>query len=142
MGVSWGLFLAAFAAATLLPAQSELALGALLAAGHKPVWLLVSMATLGNTLGSAVNWLLGRTCLHFADRAWFPIRPAQLERAAGWYHRYGRWSLLLSWAPVIGDPLTLAAGMLRERFVFFILVVSAAKLVRYLVVAAAALCWS
>ncbi|MCD7983793.1 MAG: DedA family protein, partial [Desulfovibrio sp.] len=58
----WGLFLAAFAAATLLPAQSELALAGLLAAGHKPVWLLIAVAAAGNTLGAAVNCLLGRCC--------------------------------------------------------------------------------
>ncbi|MBQ4566729.1 MAG: DedA family protein [Desulfovibrio sp.] len=136
-----GLFLAAFAAATLLPAQSELALGGLLAAGHGPVWLFVGTATLGNTLGSVVNWLLGRGCLHFAGRAWFPVRPETLAQATGWYQRYGRWSLLLSWMPVIGDPLTLAAGLLRERFSIFILLVSVAKLGRYLVVAALALHW-
>ncbi|MGE9984685.1 YqaA family protein [Desulfovibrio sp. SGI.169] len=137
----WGLFFAAFAAATLLPAQSELALAGLLAAGRKPVWLLIAVATAGNTLGAAVNWLLGRYCLRFQNRRWFPVKKKSMDKAATWYGRYGRWSLLLSWAPVIGDPLTLAAGLLREPFASFILIVGLAKLGRYLVVAGAALHW-
>ena len=116
----WGLFLAAFVAATLLPAQSELALAGLLAAGHKPVWLLVAVATAGNTLGSAVNWLLGRCCARFQNERWFPVKKEKLGKARAWYRAYGRWSLLLSWAPVIGDPLTLVAGLLREPFASFI----------------------
>ncbi len=64
-----------------------------------------------------------------------------MDKAASWYRRYGRWSLLLSWAPIIGDPLTLAAGLLREPFASFILIVGLAKLGRYLLVAGAALHW-
>lgn len=138
----WGLFLAAFVAATLLPAQSELALTGLLAAGHKPVWLLVAAATAGNILGSAVNWLLGRCCVRFQDKRWFPVKKEKLNKARTWYRTYGRWSLLLSWAPVIGDPLTLVAGLLREPFASFILIVGLAKLARYLVVAALVLPWT
>lgn len=138
----WGLFLAAFVAATLLPAQSELALAGLLAAGHKPVWLLVAAATTGNILGSAVNWLLGRCCVRFQDKRWFPVKKEKLNKARTWYRTYGRWSLLLSWAPVIGDPLTLVAGLLREPFASFILIVGLAKLARYLVVAALVLPWT
>ncbi|MEQ9150542.1 MAG: YqaA family protein, partial [Parvibaculum sp.] len=108
------LFLAAFVAATLLPAQSESVLaGLLVAGGHSPV-LLVLVAGIGNVLGSLVNYALGRAALRFRDRRWFPAGPAALERASRWYGRYGRWSLLMSWAPFIGDPLTVAAGILRE----------------------------
>jgi len=85
--------------------------------------------------------VLGRYIEHFRDRRWFPVKPAALGRAEGWYHRYGRWSLLLSWAPVIGDPLTLVAGVLREPLPFFLLIVTLAKLGRYLVVAAAVRYW-
>jgi membrane protein YqaA with SNARE-associated domain len=116
-----GLFLAAFVAATLLPAQSEAVLATLVASGGHPVWLLVSIATFGNVLGSLVNWAIGR----------------QMERAKGWYARYGRWSLLASWVPVIGDPLTLAAGIMREPLWSFLLLVTIAKAARYIAVVAA-----
>lgn len=130
-----GLFLSSFLAATLFPAQSELTLAGLLAVSSAPPALLVAVATLGNTLGSLVNWLLGRWAHRLSGRRWFPLKGEALRRAEGWYHRYGRWSLLLSWAPVIGDPLTLAAGLLREPLLPFVLLVGLAKLGRYLVIA-------
>ena len=129
------LFASAFLAATLLPAQSELSLAVLVAKGENPVWLLLAVATLGNTLGSVVNWWLGGFCMRFSGRRWFPVGKDALHRAEMWYRRYGRWSLLLSWAPVIGDPLTLVAGLLREPFIPFVTLVGAAKLARYLAVA-------
>jgi protein-S-isoprenylcysteine O-methyltransferase Ste14 len=70
----------------------------------------VLVASVGNVAGSVINWALGRGIEHFRERRWFPIKPAALARAERWYARYGRWSLLLSWAPVIGDPLTMIAG--------------------------------
>ncbi|MBG6208324.1 membrane protein YqaA with SNARE-associated domain [Labrenzia sp. EL_126] len=130
-----GLFGISFLAATLLPAQSELGLSGLIYLESAPVLLLVMTASLGNTLGSLVNWGLGRSAIRFSDARWFPVKPEKLERATAWYQRYGRWSLLMSWAPVIGDPLTLAAGLLRERFWPFLLLVALAKTGRYVVVA-------
>lgn len=130
-----GLFLAALAAATILPLQSEALLVALLLTGDYSPWLLVAVASCGNILGSAVNWLLGRWLERLRDRSWFPVRAPALERARRWYHRYGRWSLLLSWVPVIGDPLTVIAGVLREPFVTFIGIVAVAKIGRYIALA-------
>ena len=130
-----GLFGAAFVAATLLPAQSEAVLAGLVLAGRGDVALLVLVATIGNVLGSLTNWVLGRLVTTFEDRPWFPLRRASLARAEGWYRRFGRWSLLLSWAPVIGDPLTLVAGLLRERLDVFLVLVTIAKLARYVAVA-------
>ena len=135
----FGLFSAALLAATLFPAQSELVLAGLLVAGNQPVWALLAVATVGNVLGSAINWGLGRSVERFQNRRWFPVKPEALHKASGWYHRYGRWSLLLSWVPFIGDPLTLAAGVLREPFPSFIGIVTLAKLGRYLVLAAVTL---
>lgn len=129
-----GLFLAALIAATLLPAQSEAVLVALLLDGGDPV-LLIAVATAGNVLGSLVNWWLGLQVQRFQGRLWFPVSPARLERAQAWYRRYGRWSLLLSWAPVIGDPITLAAGVMRERLRVFLPLVFIAKAMRYIVLA-------
>ncbi|TLX63384.1 DedA family protein [Stutzerimonas nosocomialis] len=131
-----GLFLAAFAAATLLPAQSEAVLTALLLTGEFPVTALLLVATLGNVLGSVVNWLLGRYLERFRHKRWFPVSDAQLEKAQGQYRRFGRWSLLLSWVPIVGDPLTVIAGVMREPFWRFVLLVTLAKGGRYVVLAA------
>lgn len=134
-----GLFALAFLAATIFPAQSEVGLAALIAAGDHSVVLLVAVASLGNTLGACVNWAIGRLVHRFRDRRWFPLKGPQMERTIGWYHRYGRWSLLMSWAPFIGDPLTVIAGVLREPFWSFLILVAIAKTARYVVVAAIAL---
>lgn len=130
-----GLFAVSFLAATLLPAQSELGLSGLIYVEAAPVFVLVLVASLGNTLGSVVNWMIGRGAVRFSNARWFPVKPEKLEKATAWYRRYGRWSLLLSWAPFIGDPLTLAAGLLREKFWPFLILVAIAKTGRYIVVA-------
>ena len=137
-----GLFLAAFAAATILPAQSEAVLAGLLAAGNHAPALLILVAGTGNVLGSVVNWLLGRGIERFRSARWFPVSEKQLDRVGSWYRKYGWWSLLLSWVPVIGDPLTVAAGVMREPFARFLLVVSIAKFGRYIALAALVLHWT
>lgn len=134
-----GLFTAAFVAATILPAQSEAVLVGLLLTGSYSPELLVAIASVGNVLGSVVNWGLGRGIENFRDRRWFPVGPTALERAKAWYHRYGKWSLLLSWVPIIGDPLTVVAGVMREPFSTFIVLVAIAKFARYVAVAAVTL---
>ncbi|PLP89874.1 hypothetical protein CYD26_16265 [Pseudomonas sp. FFUP_PS_473] len=137
----WGLFLSAFAAATLLPMQSEAVLVGLLIGEPNAVLSLLLIATLGNVLGSIVNWLLGRGIEQLRDKRWFPFKPEQLDKAQQRYQRYGQWSLLLSWMPVIGDPLTLIAGVMREPFWRFLLLVSVAKGGRYLILALLTLGW-
>lgn len=139
LAVYAGLFAAAFVAATLLPAQSEAALAGLIVAGGYSPAALVLVASAGNILGSTVNWLIGRHVEAYRDKRWFPASSKMLDRATGWYRRYGRWSLLLSWMPVIGDPLTLVAGVLREPLWSFVVMVTVAKTARYLVVAALAM---
>jgi membrane protein YqaA with SNARE-associated domain len=139
LAVYGGLFLTALAAATILPMQSEAALVGLVLADAYPLWILLTVASVGNVLGSAINWLMGRGIERFHDRRWFPVKPAALDRASAWYRRYGKWSLLLSWAPVIGDPLTVVAGVLREPFPIFLLLVTFAKVGRYLVLTATTL---
>lgn len=129
------LFLAAFLAATILPAQSEAVLAGLLATGDYAPTLLILVAGTGNVLGSIVNWLLGRGVERYRNARWFPVSAKNLERAGRWYRRYGWWSLFLSWMPIIGDPLTLAAGIMREPFARFIVVVAIAKFSRYIVLA-------
>ena len=127
-----GLFLAAFLAATIIPAQSEAVLLALMASGKYPFGLLLTVASLGNILGSVVNWGLGRGIERFRHKRWFPVKETALLKAQGWYHKYGRWTLLLSWVPIIGDPLTVAAGVMREKLFSFLAIVSIAKIGRYL----------
>jgi membrane protein YqaA with SNARE-associated domain len=130
-----GLFLSAFLAATILPMQSEAVLVGLLLADYPP-WMLITVASVGNVLGAVLNWLLGRWIEHFRSRSWFPVDATKLERAQAWYHRYGKWSLLLSWVPIVGDPLTVIAGVLREPLRYFLPLVAIAKIGRYLVLAA------
>ncbi|MEY8880821.1 YqaA family protein [Donghicola sp. XS_ASV15] len=135
------LFFAAFVAATVLPMQSEVLLAYYLRDPELPVIALLVSATVGNVLGSTVNWYCGRFLRRFQDRRWFPVKPEHLGRAERTYHKYGRWSLLMSWAPFIGDPLTVIAGVLREPLPSFLLIVTIAKAGRYLLVAALALAW-
>jgi membrane protein YqaA with SNARE-associated domain len=137
-----GLFTAALVAATLLPAQSEALLAYLIATSERSVPLLILVATLGNVLGSTINWALGRGIERFHGRRWFPVSDAQLDKARIWYHRYGRWSLLASWVPVIGDPITVVAGVLKEPLPSFLLLVTIAKAGRYIVLAWMVLAWS
>jgi len=133
-----GLFLSALLAATVLPFSSEAVLVGLMAAGDYDMIWLWFLASLGNVLGAAVNWGLGRFCLRWLDRRWFPVDKEKLDRAGRWFSRYGVWSLLLAWVPFIGDPLTFAAGVLRVNFWLFLLLVSIGKAGRYAVVILAA----
>nr|WP_207063611.1 YqaA family protein [Motiliproteus sp. SC1-56] len=125
------LFGSAFLAATLLPFYSEVLLFALLREGGDPA-ALVAVATLGNTLGSVVNWWLGRYLLHFQNRRWFYFKPEQIEKAQRSFQRYGFWSLLFAWLPVGGDALTLIAGIMRVRLSLFLLLVGLGKGLRYI----------
>jgi len=126
------LALSAFLAATLLPFSSEAVLAALVAANRpQEAWALFAVATAANTAGSCVNWVLGRFLLHWRDRRWFPVSAQRLARAQAWFRRWGQWSLLFAWVPVVGDPLTVAAGALREDFVRFVVLVGIGKAARY-----------
>ncbi|MBY6064082.1 DedA family protein [Pseudidiomarina sediminum] len=124
------LFLVAFLAATLLPAQSEVLVISAQQMGYN-VWWIWFFASLGNTLGSVVNYVLGRFLLHYQDRRWFPFKGKSLARGHWWFERYGKWSLLLAWAPFIGDALTFIAGMLRLTFWQFLVIVAISKAGRY-----------
>ncbi|MEH6522925.1 YqaA family protein [Sulfitobacter sp.] len=136
-----GLFISAFVAATVLPMQSEAVLVGLLVAASHPISVLVIVATIGNVLGSVINWYLGRYLLVFREKRWFPSSQHQLERAQNWYRRYGRWSLLGSWLPIVGDPLTVVAGLMREPLISFVVLVTIAKGTRYILLAAVTLAW-
>ena len=135
-----GLFVLSFLASTLLPVGSEWLLVLMLLKGNDP-FSTVSVATVGNYLGSCTTWAIGIWGGPLLIRRVLRIDPATEEAAVRFYRRYGVWSLLLSWMPIIGDPLTLVAGVLREPLPTFIAIVTAAKLGRYLVLAAVTLQW-
>lgn len=126
-----GLFFSAFVAATLLPFYSEAVLVALVRQGEIPLALILLVASAGNTLGSLLNWFLGRYLLHYQDRKWFYFRTEQLERWQARFKRYGLFSLLFAWLPVVGDPLTFVAGVMRVHWLPFIVLVGIGKTARY-----------
>ena len=133
-----GLFLAAFLAATPIPFQSEIVFVGLLASGTASPGLLILIVSVGNTLGSFVTYALGRGIGGLRGVRWFPLTPAQMTRAEGWFQRWGLWVLLLSWAP-FGDLLVGMAGVLRVPVWQFALLVAVAKTARYIVLAALAI---
>jgi membrane protein YqaA with SNARE-associated domain len=128
------LFLLSFLASTLIPLGSEWLLVLLLLNRTDPV-AAVAVATVGNWLGACTSWAVGVWGGVFLIRRLLRISPAHEERARTFYRRYGVWSLLLSWLPIIGDPLCLVGGLLRVGFLRFSLLVFMGKLARYLVVA-------
>ncbi|GHA21028.1 hypothetical protein GCM10007082_22310 [Oceanisphaera arctica] len=127
-------FASSLLAATIAPFYSEVVLAAVLTRQPDAVVLLWALASVGNTLGSVVNWWLGKYLLHYKHKRWFPIKDKQLERAQRGFQRFGVWSLLLAWAPVGGDALTFIAGIMKVRLLPFILLVFIGKSVRYLIV--------
>ena len=141
LSVYGGLFVGAFLAATILPLSSEAVLAALLAARPGDAPMLLAVATLGNTLGSVLNWFVGRALGRFRDRAWFPISPQRYAAAERSFRRYGMWTLLFAWFPVIGDALTIGAGALRAPFLPFLILVAIGKAARYAAVYAGYLLW-
>ena len=134
-------FFSALMGASILPMQSEAVLVGFLLAGQKPIANLVIIATLGNVLGALVNWGLGRALRRFESRSWFPVSKQQIQHAQSWYLRYGRWSLLGSWLPIVGDPITVVAGAFHERFWPFVVLVTLAKGGRYIVLTAMTVPW-
>jgi membrane protein YqaA with SNARE-associated domain len=125
----------AFLAATLLPFSSELGLIAAIKAGLGSTALLVAAATVGNVGGSVFNWWLGGAILRFQDRSWFPVSREAIAGATERFNHYGVWILLLSWLPIVGDPLTVVAGILKVRFWIFLPLVAVGRLGRYVVIA-------
>ncbi|SLN21659.1 Inner membrane protein YqaA [Roseivivax jejudonensis] len=129
-----GLFLAAFGAATILPFQSEVVFVALQLRDAAGMGMLVAVASVGNVLGAVVNYVLGRGAERFRGTRWFPASERQLDRAQGWWGRWGVWTLLLSWAP-FGDAFTVIAGIMRTPAWLFLALVTLAKTARYALLA-------
>ena len=128
------LFTISFLAATILPFSSELTLAGLIATSSYNNLLLLIIASLGNVLGSVVNWILGFYSRKLSKKKWFPFKDEQIEKSSKWFNKFGRWSLLFAWVPIIGDPLTLVAGLLRVKFIEFIILVTIGKVSRYILI--------
>ena len=128
------LFTISFLAATILPFSSELTLAGLIATSNYDNLLLLIVASFGNVLGSVVNWALGFYSRNFTYKKWFPFKDKQIERSSKWFIKFGKWSLLFAWVPIVGDPITLVSGLLRVRFLDFIILVAIGKVSRYLMV--------
>ena len=126
------LFIISFLAATILPISSELVLSTMLLTDSFDKYLLLVVASFGNILGSSVNWYLGKKILIFKDKKWFPANERQIAKGEIYFKKYGIWSLLLAWVPIIGDPLTIVAGILRVKFFTFLLLISISKISRYI----------
>jgi membrane protein YqaA with SNARE-associated domain len=133
------LFSTSFISSTLLPGHSELILTAFIYSNKFPVLTLVLVASLGNILGSVLNWYLGFYFVKFKEKKWFPINHSQLEKSSLWFTNYGKWTLFLSWVPFIGDPLTVVAGILRIPIITFLIIVSISKILRYVFISFIAL---
>ena len=128
------LFTISFLAATILPFSSELTLAGLIATSSFDNLLLLIVASFGNILGSVVNWVLGFYSRNLSTKKWFPFKDKQIENSSKWFGKFGKWSLLFAWVPIIGDPLTLVAGLLRVRFLDFIILVTIGKVSRYVLI--------
>ena len=126
------LLIISFLAATILPLSSELVLSTMLLTDSFDKYLLLVVASFGNIFGSSVNWYLGKKILIFKDKKWFPVNEKQIVKSEMYFKKYGIWSLLLAWVPIIGDPLTVIAGILRVNFLTFLLLVSISKASRYI----------
>ena len=125
------LFISSFLSSTILPGHSEIILTAFIFLKKYPIIDLIFFASIGNILGSILNWCIGYFLTNLKDRKWFPINKSQLTRASSWFLKYGKWTLFFSWVPIIGDPLTIIAGIFRVPIYTFILIVSLAKTMRY-----------
>ena len=128
------LFIISFLAATILPLSSELTLAGLITTYNYNNLLLLIAASIGNILGSIVNWILGFYSRNLISKKWFLFKDEQIKRSSNWFNKFGKWSLLFAWIPIIGDPLTLAAGLLRVKFTEFLILVSIGKVFRYFLI--------
>jgi membrane protein YqaA with SNARE-associated domain len=120
--------------ATIVPFGSETYLASLIILNKYNSLLLLISASFGNVLGSVFNWICGYYATYFMKKKWFPINQKNIDKASRIFNKYGKWSLLLSWVPFIGDPITFVAGTLRYSLIPFVILVSIGKIGRYIVI--------
>ena len=128
------LFISSFLSSTILPGHSEITLTTFILLEKYSQFLLIFFASFGNVIGSIINWYLGFYITKFINKSWFPFTKEQLDTVSLWYLKYGKWSLFFCWVPIIGDPLTIVAGIFRVHLILFIIIVSISKLLRYVFV--------
>lgn len=129
--IYFSLFLTALISATLFPLGSEALLIYDISQGYDIVWLLF-FATLGNSLGSCINYYLGLKGEEYCERKNY-LKKKNIEKYKTFFDKFGGWALLLSWVPIIGDPLTFIAGVLKYDIKKFVILVVLAKFLRYAV---------
>ena len=128
------LFTISFLAATILPFSSELMLASMLSMENNNRILLIIISSLGNILGSVFNWVLGFYFMKLQNKKWFPFNKKQISKSSLWFEKYGKWSLLFAWVPIIGDPLTFVAGTMKTNFFIFLILVGIGKISRYFII--------
>ena len=128
------LFTISFLAATILPFSSELMLASMLSMENYNRILLIIISSLGNILGSVFNWVLGFYFMKLQNKNWFPFNKKQISKSSLWFEKYGKWSLLFAWVPIIGDPLTFVAGTMKTNFFIFLILVGIGKISRYFII--------
>ena len=133
------LFVSSFLSSTLLPGHSELTLTTFIFLKKYSIIYLIIFASIGNILGSILNWCMGYYLTNLKNKKWFPINTSRLTRVSSWFLKYGKWTLFFSWVPIIGDPLTVIAGVFRVQIHIFILIVSLAKTMRYIFISLVAI---
>ena len=132
--IYFSLFVVAFMVATIIPFGSEAYFITLLSLGEYNNLFLLIVVSVGNILGSLFNWVCGFYVNFFIKKSWFPINNKIINRGNKIFMKYGKWSLLFSWVPFIGDPITFAAGTLRYPLIPFMILVSIGKFTRYLLI--------
>ena len=120
--------------ATIIPFGSEAYFITLLSLDKYNHFILFVVASVGNVLGSLFNWICGFYINFFIKKSWLPINNKIIDRGNKLFTKYGKWSLLISWFPLIGDPITFAAGTLRYPIIPFLVLVSIGKVGRYLII--------
>lgn len=128
-----GMFIASFLAGSVLPFSSELVMIGLLLAGSSPWWLLL-WATLGNTLGSMLNYGIGRMGKPEWIEKYAHVKPENMEKAEKFVQNYGAWMGLLAWIPILGSAIAIALGLLRSNPLLTLLMFAIGKIVRYIIV--------
>lgn len=124
-------FVISLISASIIPAQGELVMLALLASGKYTAWLLLCAGCTGTFIGVSINWVLGRYLSRFQQEKWFPVKTSYIEKAKLLFDRHGRATLLLAGIPLIGDPITIVAGALKVNFGFYLLTAGLSKCARY-----------